>query len=321
MRHGAALERLSEATVAVFDKTGTLTIGKPRVSAVIPLSEFTPLELLSYAGAVERGSSHLLARVLTEEAERRYGVLPAATQHRESPGEGLEGTVNGVNVVVGSRSFVARHVTTSLDEFSKAENGPAGLRAYVLIGGRPAGVIEYADAVRPELMESLAALEQLGLSRTVLLSGDSVANARAVAGIAGIKEVHGELLPADKSAMVSRLKASGEIVMMVGDGTNDAPALAAADVGVAMGGHSGGVASESADAVILIDDLGRVGEAVSISRRTMRLARQSIVAGLVLSGIAMLFAAAGQIAPTQGALLQEVIDVAVILNALRASWS
>lgn len=229
--------------------------------------------------------------------------------------------VNGVNVVVGSRSFVARHVTTSLDAFSEPEQGRAGLRAYVLIAGRPAGIIEYADAVRPELMESLAALARLGLSRTVLLSGDSVANARAVGGIAGIKEVHGDLLPGDKSAIVSKLKANGEVVMMVGDGTNDAPALAAADVGVALGGHSGGVASESADAVILVDDLRRVGEAVDISRRTMRLARQSIVAGLVLSGIAMVFAAAGQIPPTQGALLQEVIDVAVILNALRASWS
>ena len=321
VRHGAALERLSEATVAVFDKTGTLTIGKPLVSAVIPLSGFTTLELMTYAGAVERGSSHLLARVLTEEAEQRYGVLPAATEHRESPGEGLEGMVNGVNVVVGSRSFVARHATTSLDAFSRADDGAAGLRAYVLIAGRPAGIVEYADAVRPELMESLAALARLGISRTVLLSGDSVANAKAVGGIAGIKEVYGELLPGDKSAMVSRLKAGGEVVMMVGDGTNDAPALAAADVGVAMGGHSGGVASESADAVVLIDDLRRVGEAVDISRRTMRLARQSIIAGIVLSGIAMVFAAAGQIQPTQGALLQEVIDVAVILNALRASWA
>ncbi len=321
VKHGGALERLSEATMAVFDKTGTLTIGQPRVSAVVPLSGFTPLELMTYAGAVERGSSHLLARVVVEEAENRYGPLPEATQHRESPGEGLEGVVNGVNVVIGSRSFVAKHVTTSLDAFSDAELGTAGLRAYVLISGRPGGIIEYADQVRPELTESFGILRRLGLSKTVLLSGDSVANAEAVGAIAGIDEIHGELLPADKAALVSRFKARGEVVMMVGDGTNDAPALSAADVGVALAGHGGGVTSEAADAVILIDDLRRVGEAVEISRRTMRLARQSIAAGLVMSGIAMVFAAGGHISPTQGALLQEGIDVAVILNALRASWS
>ena len=321
VKHGGALERLSEATIAIFDKTGTLTIGQPRVSAVVPLSGFTPLELMTYAGAIERGSSHLLARVVVEEAEQRYGPLPDATQHRESPGEGLEGVVNGVSVVIGSRSFVAKHATTSLDAFSDTEREAAGLRAYVLISGRPGGIIEYADQVRPELAESFGILRRLGLSKTVLLSGDSVANAEAVGAIAGIDEIHGELLPADKAALVSRFKARGEVVMMVGDGTNDAPALSAADVGIALAGHGGGVTSAAADAVILVDDLRRVGEAVEISRRTMRLARQSIAAGLVMSGIAMVFAAGGHIAPTEGALLQEVIDVAVILNALRASWS
>jgi heavy metal translocating P-type ATPase len=321
VRHGGALERLSEATIAVFDKTGTLTIGQPRVNAIIPLPGFTSVQLMRYAGAVERGSSHLLARVVVEEAEEHYAPLPEATQHRESPGEGLEGVVNGVAVVIGSRSFVAKHVTTDLTEFAKIEQRAAGLRAYILVAGRPAGIIEYADRVRPELAESLSTLAKLGLSRTVLLSGDSVANARSVGEVAGIHEVHGGLLPADKAAMVSQLKARGEVVLMVGDGTNDAPALSAADVGVAMAGHSGGITSEAADAVILNDDLRRVGEAVKISRRTMRIARQSIVAGLVMSGVAMVFAANGQIEPTQGALLQEVIDVAVILNALRASFS
>jgi P-type E1-E2 ATPase len=167
----------------------------------------------------------------------------------------------------------------------------------------------------------MATLDDLGLSRTVLLSGDRAANANAVGHEAGIKEVHGELLPADKAMIVSRFRARGEVVLMVGDGTNDAPALSAADVGIALAGHGGGVTSEAADIVILVDDLARVGEALAISRRTMRLARQSIVAGLALSGVAMFFAAQGLIPPTQGAVLQEAIDVAVIMNALRASWS
>jgi P-type E1-E2 ATPase len=229
--------------------------------------------------------------------------------------------VGDTEVVVGSRAFVARHATVSLDSFDATEDGDAGLRAYILLSGKPAGIIEYADLLRPELKEFLAALRKLGLSRTVLLSGDRAANARAVGLAAGIKEVHGELMPGDKAAMVSRFRALGEVVLMVGDGTNDAPALSAADVGVALAGHGGGITSEAADVVVLVDDLSKVGEAIAISRRTMRLARQSIVTGLVLSGVAMIFAAYGFIPPTQGALLQEAIDVAVIMNALRASWS
>jgi heavy metal translocating P-type ATPase len=321
VRHGAAIEMLSDATLAVFDKTGTLTIGKPSVRSIVALSGFTEREVLRSAAAVEQGSSHLLARVVVEEGEKRYGHLPTARQHRESSGEGLTGLVGDIEVVVGSRAFVARHAATSLDVFDAAVDGDAGLRAYVLLSGKPAGIIEYADSLRPELKSLLARLGELGLSRTVLLSGDRAANAKAIGLEAGIREVHGELLPADKAMMVTRFRASGEVVLMVGDGTNDAPALSAADVGVALAGHGGGVTSEAADVVILVDDLSKVGEAVAISRRTMRLARQSIVTGLMLSGVAMVFAAFGFIPPTEGALLQEAIDVAVILNALRASWS
>lgn len=321
VRHGAAIENLSNATLAIFDKTGTLTVGKPAVKHVVALPGFLERDVLRNAGAVEHGSSHLLARVLSEEAERRFGELPRARQHHEWPGEGLVGIVGDTEVVVGSRAFVARHTLVSLDAFDRAEDQDAGLRAYVLMGGKPAGIIEYADSLRPELNGSLRRLAELGLSRTVLLSGDRQANARAVGLAAGIKEVHGDLLPAGKAMVVSRYRTAGEVVMMVGDGTNDAPALSAADVGVALAGHGGGVTSEAADVVILIDDLSRVGDALSISRRTMRLARQSIIAGLVMSGIAMIFAAFGYIRPTEGALLQEAIDVAVIMNALRASWS
>ena len=296
-------------------------MGKPRVSKVVPMPGFTEKDVLLKAGAIEQGSSHLLARVVVEEAQKRFGQLPEATQHRESPGEGLVGVVDGIDVVVGSRAFVSRRATVSLDSFTSAERGEAGLRAYVLLAGKPAGIIEYADSLRPELMDSLGTLKRLGFSRRVLLSGDRTANAKAVGDLAGMSEIHGELLPAEKAALISRFKARGEVVLMVGDGTNDAPALSTAVVGIALAGHGGGVTSEAADVVILVDDLSKVGEAVTISRRTMRLARQSIGVGLTLSGIAMIFAAYGYIPPTEGALLQEAIDVAVILNALRASWS
>jgi heavy metal translocating P-type ATPase len=320
MRHGAAIEMLSGATLAVFDKTGTLTVGKPSVKTVVALDGFTEQEVLLKAAAVEQGSAHLLARVVVEEGEKRYKTLPEAKYHHDFPGEGVTGVVGEVEVVVGSRAFVARHATTSLSDFDVA-GGEGGLRAYVLLSGRPAGIIVYADSLRPELERFLSELSRVGLTRTVLLSGDSSANAGAVGRASGIKEVHGDLLPVDKATMISRFRARGDVVMMVGDGTNDAPALSTADVGVALAGHGGGVTSEAADVVILVDDLSKVGEAVTISRRTMRLARQSIIAGLALSGIAMVFAAYGFIQPTQGALLQEGIDVAVILNALRASWS
>jgi heavy metal translocating P-type ATPase len=320
MRHGAALEYLSGATIAVFDKTGTLTIGKPSVAKIETLPGFSEKKVLTYAAAVEHGSSHLLARVVVDEAIRRYGPLPEATQHRESPGQGLVGLVQDTDVVIGSRAFVATNATGSLDDFAPYESSEAGLRAYVLLDGKPAGIIEYDDAMRTELPGVLRTLEQFGITRRILLSGDRVANARAVGARAGMDQIYGELLPADKAAIVSRYRAAGDVVLMVGDGTNDAPALTAADVGIALAGHGGGVTSEAADVVILVDDLSKVGEAVSISRRTMRIARQSIVAGLALSAVAMVFAAFGYIAPTAGALLQEGIDVAVILNALRASW-
>ncbi len=320
MRHGAALEYLSDASIAVFDKTGTLTIGKPSVGTVTTLPGFSEREVLTYAGAVEFGSSHLLARVLVDEAVRRFGSLPEATQHRESPGQGLVGQVNDTDVVVGSRAFVATKATVSLDHFAPYETSDAGLRAYVLLDGKPAGIIEYEDALRSELPALLKKLQDFGITRRVLLSGDRLANARAVGEQAGMDQIYGELLPADKAAIVSRYRAAGDVVMMVGDGTNDAPALTAADVGVALAGHGGGVTSEAADVVVLVDDLAKVGEAVAISRRSMRIARQSIVTGLALSAIAMMFAAFGYIPPTAGALLQEGIDVAVIFNALRASW-
>ena len=312
---------LSGATLAVFDKTGTLTVGKPSVKNIVALDGFTERDVLLNAAAVEQGSGHLLARVVVEEGEKRYTTLPEARHHHESPGEGVTGVVGEIEIVVGSRAFVARHAITSLAVFNVATNGDAGLRAYVLLCGKPAGIIVYADSLRPELESFLTGLSKLNLTRTVLLSGDSSANASAVGLASGMKEIHGDLLPVDKATMIARFRAHGDVVMMVGDGTNNAPALSTADVGVALAGHGGGVTSEAADVVILVDDLAKVAEAVAISRRTMRLARQSITAGLALSGIAMGFAAFGFIQPMEGALLQEAIDVGVILNALRASWS
>jgi heavy metal translocating P-type ATPase len=319
MRHGTALERLGTATVAVFDKTGTITIGQPRVSRIIAAPSFDRGTVLRLAGAIERKSGHLLARTLAELAESTCAVLPSATDVVEVPGRGITGTVEGRRVVVGARSFVVEQTPGARSELPTLEPSGAGLRAYVAIDNTLAAVVEYADELRPGVTDALRDLRSLGVRRIMLLSGDHAANAQAVAAAAGIREVQGDLLPEGKVAVVHDLVAQGASVLMVGDGTNDAPALSAATVGVALAGHGGGITAEAADVVILIDDLARVVEATRISQRTMHIARQCIGVGLGLSAVAMIAAAMGLVAPTAGALLQEGIDLAVILNALRAS--
>jgi heavy metal translocating P-type ATPase len=321
-RHGTALEQLAQVRVAVFDKTGTLTIGRPRVSRVLTPGSLSEADVLRLVGAVEHGSGHLLARTIVEEAAARGIELPGARDITEAPGQGVSGEVDGHRVTVGGWSFVVKQhpgAEAGLSALAARDHQP-GLRAYVVLDGNAGGVVEYADRIRPELSGFIPRLRRLGLHRIILLSGDDQANASAVAGSVGITEAHGDLLPEEKVACVHRLMKEGERVLMVGDGTNDAPALSTANVGIALASGGGGISAEAADAVILADDPTRVADAIEISRRTLRLARQSIWAGLGLSATAMVAASFGFIQPVFGALLQEAIDVAVILNALRAAF-
>jgi len=320
VRHGGALERLAAVNAAVFDKTGTITIGEPRVSAVRVANGVDRQTVQRYAAAVEERSSHLLARVLVDDVRRTGVVIPASSETVESAGQGVAGIVEGHRVRVGSRAFVIPECDDGVLAAAALEGEGATLRAYVAIDRRLAAVIEYADELRRELPLVLHSLAAAGVRRVVLLSGDHAPIARAVAERAGIPETYGDLLPADKSAFVEVLQAEGYVVLMVGDGINDAPALSTADVGVALAARGGGITAESADVIVLVDSLARVCEAMDIGRRTMRIARQSIWVGLGLSGVAMLVAAFGGLKPITGAVLQEVIDVAVILNALRTSF-
>lgn len=317
-RNGDAVERLATVDTAVFDKTGTLTIGRPVVARVEPRAPWSSDDILAQAAAVEAGSGHLLARSVMDEAARRAVAVPTADDVRELPGQGVTGMVAGHEVAVGGASFAAAHHPGAMRELEPLLAASDGLRALVVIDGHGAGVIHYADELRPGLRELFAALRALGVRRIALLSGDTTRNAEAVARTVGITEVHGDLLPGDKVTFVRECQAKGERVMMVGDGTNDAPALSAATVGVALAAHGGGVSAESADVVLLVDDPTRIVEGIGVSRDTMRIARQSIRIGLGLSVVAMMVAAAGHIPPVAGALLQEGIDVGVILNALRA---
>ena len=320
-RHGGALEQLGQVNVAIFDKTGTLTVGHPEVAQVIPARLFSADELLRLAAGVEQGSGHPLARTVVGAARARGLVPPEPRDIVEAPGQGVGGRVEGREVAVGGWDYLTARYPGIDQELQalRGSDGRAALRAFVAVDGQAAGIIEYADRVRPELEGLVARLRALGLRRVVLLSGDDQANTDAVARAIGIEEAHGQLLPEDKVAHVRRLVKAGEKVLMVGDGTNDAPALSSATVGIALASGGGGITAEAADAVLLADDPSRVVTAIAISRRTLGLARQSIWVGLGLSACAMAAASLGYVPPTLGALLQEAIDVGVILNALRAA--
>lgn len=321
VRHGGALERIGAAEVAVFDKTGTITAGTPRLAAVHVAKGFTREQVLRLAAAVERGSSHLLARALVSLADAQGLDESVAATFVEEPGLGVRGMVDGHDVRVGARAFVVPFARDGLLTAARLEEPGAAQRAYAAIDGRLAAVFEYADELRPEMTDVLAALRRRGVRRFVLLSGDHAPIARAMAARAGIAEAYGDLSPADKARFIERLQAESRSVMMVGDGMNDAAALATADVGVALvtHGRGGGITTEAADVIVLVDSLSRVTEAVDIGSRTLRIARQSIIAGLALSGIALTVAAFGGLMPVTGAAIRGLIDVAVIVNVLRTA--
>jgi P-type E1-E2 ATPase len=241
----------------------------------------------------------------------------------ESPGRGIEGDVGERRVTVGAKSFVdernPRALAAPLEDDVATDDDDASLRAYVAVDGAIAGFIEYADMIRPGMRDLVTNLQSAGVSHVMLLSGDRIPNVRAVAASVGIDEYRGDMLPEDKLQVVKHLLRDGQLVAMMGDGTNDAPALGTATVGIALASHGRGIATEAADVILLADDPSRIVDGIEISRRTMRIAKQSIWAGLGISAIGMIFAMLGYIAPVVGAAIQEVVDLAVILNALRAS--
>jgi heavy metal translocating P-type ATPase len=317
VRSGGALEQLAEVRTAIFDKTGTLTVGTPEVSAVVALHDMPEREILRVAAAVEHHSGHLLARSVASAALARGIPLASAERVTEEAGRGVRGEVEGRHVCVGARGYVV--ACARADSPRRDDHDKPGLRAFVVVDGRWEGYIEFADQLRPGLRTFFDQLRELGITRTMLLSGDSALHTAAVARAVGIADARGELLPGDKVSVVNELVQAGERVLMVGDGTNDAPALSAAHVGVALAAHGGGITAEAADVVLLTDDVTRIADMIRLSRRTLRIARQSIRVGLGLSALAMVVAALGYIPPVVGAALQEALDVAVILNALRAS--
>jgi P-type E1-E2 ATPase len=314
MKGGPVLETMARASTLVIDKTGTLTRGRAALSAIRPTGQLSEDEVLRLAASLEQASAHVTAASIVEAAHDRGLRLSFPQKVRETAGEGLAGEVEGQNVVVGGHDFVARQIGLTLD---RPAHTPGMALAAVAVAGRLAGHLLLADAVRQETPAALASLRAAGISRIVLASGDAQAVVDRVGGDLGLDVLRGGLTPPEKVAIVLEERRNG-ITLMVGDGVNDAPALAAADVGISMGATGSAAATESADAVLLVDDLTRLAEGLSAARRARAIAVQSVFVGLGLSFAAMLAAAFGYINVVQGALLQEAIDVAVILNALRA---
>jgi heavy metal translocating P-type ATPase len=315
------IEALGEARAVLLDKTGTLTIGTPSVARIATADGRSEADVLRLAGAVEQLSPHVLAEAVVREARRRGLDLPFPERVVEEPGLGVEGVVEGLRVTAGSRAWL-RGRGCALPEPGLGGGRARDGRATILVAveGSPAGAIEMADHVRSDARDLIARLRRTGVREIAMVTGDDAATAREVARRIGVERVHADQTPESKVALVRAVEAEPQrgAVVMVGDGINDAPALALADVGIAMGTAGATASSEAADAVIVVDSVERVAEAVEIGRRSLHIARQSVLVGMGLSGAAMIAAAAGFIPPLAGALLQEVIDVAVILNALRA---
>ncbi|MEV1131502.1 heavy metal translocating P-type ATPase [Agromyces sp. NPDC049794] len=312
VKGGGVLEQLARARTAVFDKTGTLTHGEPELVAVRPEPGFEADELLGLVASAEQYSSHVLAASIIDAARARGLRLVEAERAREAATNGVVASIGGREVVIGKYAYVLENAPAT----RRTDIAPGELAVYVAVDGVYAGALLARDRLRDNARETLERLDALGVTHTMMLTGDAQATADHIAAEIGIERVRAECLPGDKVREVAGI--SERPVIMVGDGVNDAPVLAAADVGIAMGARGATAASESAAAVILVDDISRTAKAVEIGRDTVRIALQSIWLGIVVSVGLMVVAAFGFIPATAGALLQEVVDLAAILAALRA---
>ena len=323
VKGGQALEGLARVHTLVIDKTGTLTYGTARLVAAEAAPGFTTDGILGLAASLDQASNHVIAQALVAAARAKGLVLTAPEAVSETAGEGVEGMVGGQRVAVGGLGFVMARSPKPGPGFDgglgsrQAPVPPGAVQVAVAVEGKLAGLLVFSDELRAGTADLLRGLRAAGIRRIVLATGDREAVARAVVVGLPVDEVRAGLTPGEKTGVV-QAEHLRDAVMMVGDGVNDAPALAAADIGVAMGARGAAASAEAADVVLLVDRLDRVLSAVQIARRSRTIALQSVYVGIGLSFVGMVVAALGYLTPVRGALVQEVIDVAVILNALRA---
>ncbi|WP_342070315.1 heavy metal translocating P-type ATPase [Yoonia algicola] len=311
------LETMAQIRTLILDKTGTLTDGRPQIVFIDGRDGMDKNEILRLAAALDQASKHPVAQAIVAAARARNLILPVPSEVAEIPGEGVIGQVEGHAMIVGGADFVAQRIG---EPFGDRPAGAAGsVLVAVAVDGKMAGHLVMADALREGTRAMLAGMRRQGIVRILLATGDRADVAEHITKGLGLDGLQTGLTPDNKVQLVLNERKNGP-VMMVGDGVNDAPALAAADVGVAMGARGAAASAEAADVVLLVDRVDRLGQGIEIARRARRIAVQSVVAGIGLSVAGMIAAAFGYLTPVQGALLQEVIDVAVILNALRALW-
>jgi heavy metal translocating P-type ATPase len=317
VKTGSALERLAEVETVAFDKTGTLTRGKPLVSSITTFGKFTKNDVLMYAAVLEQASNHVLAQAIIEAAARRKIKLPKARQVNELSGLCLTGRHDGKSVLVGRLSLFREEGIDLPPAFK--EKSVKDTATYVAVNGQFAGVITFNDEIRPESKAMLGRLRAAGIKHIVMITGDNAQTAQSVAKELGITDVKADCLPADKLLALDAIE--HRPVAFVGDGVNDAPVLTASDVGIALGARGSTAASESADVVILQDDVSKVAQGVDIAQRTFFIARQSILIGIFISLGLMAVFSTGKFKAVHGAAIQEVVDIIVIVNALRAHGS
>jgi heavy metal translocating P-type ATPase len=315
IKGGGPLEAMARIHTLILDKTGTLTDGRPQIVSINRSGDTSEEDILRYAASLDQASKHPVAQAIVAAAKARGLALAVPSEVTEVAGSGVEGTVDGRKIVVGGNDLVARRSAQSAEDMPVLEAG--ALLVAVAIDGRLAGHLIMADPLRLGTASMLAGLREQGIARILLATGDRAAVAEHVTEGLDMDGVRAGLTPDQKVLLVLSERQNGP-VMMVGDGVNDAPALAAATVGVAMGARGAAASAEAADVVLLVDRVDRLGPGIEIARRSRHIAMESVVVGIGLSVAGMIAAGFGYLTPVQGAVLQEVIDVAVILNALRA---
>jgi len=307
IKSGTVIEKLDKMRAIAFDKTGTLTKGDLAVDEIIPENLYCKEELIDLVASVEQQSSHVLAVSVMKHIGSKN--IPLATDLKEVEGKGIEGKVNDQWVKVGKLDFVT-------DQQIQLKSEQTSL--FVSVEGRYAGEITFSDEVRPEARQTIAQLMKMGIRKIMMITGDKQNISETIAKEIGIPEVHFGCLPEDKLKILKNASDEFRPIVMVGDGVNDAPSLTVADVGIAMGAKGSSAASDSADVVILKDNLEKVSDTVIISGETMKIARQSVFIGIAVCTVLMLIAAFGVLPALIGAGLQEVVDVISITSALRA---
>ncbi len=308
VKGGAPIEQIGTADAILFDKTGTITFGTPVIQEIIALGDETKEQILFHAAIIEQFSTHSVAKAIVAESLKRDKTLPFPKNFSEVPGQGVSGEIEGHHYTIGSSTLL---------KIKQPPNEKNGVLIYVFKNELCIGTIALTDHIRPHVPQIIQELKDLGIKEVMMITGDNKESAKRIAHEAGIEHFASELFPEQKAEIVEQFKKKYKTLVMVGDGINDAPALASASVGIAMGAHGTAVSAEAANIVLLVDDLSKVVSAVSIGKRMLFIAKQSIFIGIGLSFLLMILAAIGQIPPPLGALLQEIIDVTVILNALR----